>query len=329
MSDWQPGADDNASAGQSSGCTVAALKARAKLNQQVRAFFSERGVLEVETPALSQGGNTDPYIDSFSVETPTGLRYLHTSPEYPMKRLLVAGSGDIYQVCKVWRQDESGSRHNPEFTLLEYYRIGFSYQRLMQEVALLLHTLLPRLDKPAQFLTYQHCFLERLGINPHIASEEQLKNCASGQGLNISGSFNRQEWLDLLFTHVIEAGFATDRLTFVYHYPAAQSALACVTEHQGHQVAERFEIYLGAMELGNGYQELIDGEANAGKLEQDAQLRTKTGLKPVTTDQRFIQAMQQGMPRASGVAIGLDRVLLCAQDKKTLNQVISFSWELA
>nr|CAA6809817.1 MAG: Translation elongation factor P Lys34:lysine transferase [uncultured Thiotrichaceae bacterium] len=246
-----------------------------------------------------------------------------------MKRLLAAGSGDIYEICKVWRQDESGSRHNPEFTLLEFYRIGFSYQRLMQEVTLLLHTLLPHLSKPAKFVTYHDCFLERLGINPHIASEEQLKNCASEQGLAINGTFNRQECLDLLFTHVIEAGFATDQLTFVYHYPAAQSALACVTEHQGHQVAERFEIYLGPMELGNGYQELIDGGANAAKLEQDARLRTKTGLKPVATDQRFIHAMQQGMPRASGVAIGLDRVLLCSQGKKTLNQVISFSWELA
>lgn len=308
---------------------MSALKARATLNRQVRAFFRERGVLEVETPALSQGGNTDPYIDSFSVETPTGRRYLHTSPEYPMKRLLVAGSGDIYQIAKVWRQDESGSRHNPEFTLLEYYRVGFSYQRLMQEVALLLHQLIPRLEKPAQFFTYHDCFLERLGINPHIASLEQLKNCAHDQSLTVSGTLSRQEWLDLLFTHVIEAGFATDHLTFVYHYPATQSALAGVTEHQGHQVAERFEIYLGAMELGNGYQELTDGAANAGKLEQDAQRRLETGLKPVATDQHFIQAMHKGMPRASGVAIGLDRVLLCARGKKTLNQVISFSWELA
>lgn len=326
MADWQP---DSGQPGQTSGCSVAALKARARLNQQVRVFFSERGVLEVETPALSQSGNTDPYIDSFSVETPTGRRYLHTSPEYPMKRLLATGSGDIYQIAKVWRQDESGSRHNPEFTLLEYYRVGFSYQRLMQEVNLLLHTLIPRLEKPAQFLTYHDCFLERLGINPHIASQEQLENCAHGQGLTVSGTLSRQEWLDLLFSHVIEAGFATDHLTFVYHYPAAQSALAGVTEHQGHQVAERFEIYLGAMELGNGYQELTDGAANAGKLEQDAQLRLETGLKPVATDQYFIQAMHKGMPRASGVAIGLDRVLLCAQGKKTLNQVISFSWELA
>lgn len=315
--DWQPD------------CSINALKARARLNRQVRAFLSERGVLEVETPALSQSGNTDPYIDSFSVETPAGSRYLHTSPEYPMKRLLAAGSGDIYQICKVWRQDESGGRHNPEFTLLEYYRVGFSYQRLMQEVAALLHTLLPRLSKPAQFITYQDCFLERLAINPHIVSEEQLTNCAREQGLAVDSALTRQAWLDLLFTHVIEAGFASDRLTFVYHYPAEQSALACVTEHQGHAVAERFEIYLGAMELGNGYQELLDGEANAKKLQQDAQQRMVNGSAAVPMDQRFISAMHQGMPHSAGVAIGLDRVLLCQQGKKTLNRVISFSWKLA
>jgi lysyl-tRNA synthetase class 2 len=317
MSDWRPD------------CSIAALKARARLNQQVRAFFMQRGVMEVETPALSQSGNTDPHIDSFSVATPGGLRYLHTSPEYPMKRLLAAGSGDIYQISKVWRQDEAGSRHNPEFTLLEYYRVGFSYQRLMQEVDLLLHELLPNLPEPSEFISYRDCFLERLAIDPHIVGLQQLQNCAAAQGIEVSSTLNRREWLDLLFTHVIEAGFATNRLTFVYHYPAEQSALACVTESQGNAVAERFEIYCGAMELGNGYQELTDGAANAAKLQHDAELRDQAGLQAVTTDQRFISAMQHGMARAAGVAIGLDRVLLCRTGKKTLNQVISFAWELA
>ncbi len=305
------------------------LKARACLNQQVRAFFMQRGVLEVETPALSQGGNTDPAIDSFSVETSAGLRWLHTSPEYPMKRLLAAGSGDIYQICKVWRQDETGTRHNPEFTLLEYYRVGFSYQRLMQEVDELLHTLLPGLSEPSLFISYRHCFLERLGIDPHLVPVQQLINCARTQGIDSASQLSRQEWLDLLFTHVIEAGFATDRLTFVYHYPAAQSALACVSEHEGMAVAERFEVYCGAMELGNGYQELTDGEANAAKLRQDAEQRRETGLATVAIDQRFISAMSRGMPSAAGVAIGLDRVLLCRTAEKNLKRVISFAWELA
>ncbi|MEZ5535498.1 MAG: EF-P lysine aminoacylase EpmA [Thiolinea sp.] len=317
MSDWQPG------------CSLDTLKARARMNQQVRAFFMQRGVLEVETPALSQAGNTDPQIDSFSAVTPSGMRYLHTSPEYPMKRLLAAGSGDIYQICKVWRQDEAGSRHNPEFTLLEYYRVGFSYRRLMQDADLLLHELLPNLSADSLFISYRDCFLERLAIDPHIASTEQLKNCAAQQGIEVTGSLNRQDWLDLLFTHVIEAGFATNRLTFVYHYPAEQSALACVTEHDGVPVAERFEIYCGAMELGNGYQELTDGAANAEKLEHDSELRRQSGLKTVAKDQRFISAMYRGIPRSAGIAIGLDRVLLCRTDKKVLNQVISFAWELA
>ena len=140
---------------------LVALRERARLYQQVRVFFAERQVLEVETPALSQAGNTDPFIDSFTVNTTTGLRYLHTSPEYPMKRLLVAGSGDIYQICKVWRRDEAGSRHNPEFTMLEWYRVGFSYQQLMQETANLLHRLIPQLNKAPRFITYRHRFANR------------------------------------------------------------------------------------------------------------------------------------------------------------------------
>lgn len=303
------------------------------MNQQVRAFFMQRGVLEVETPALSQSGNTDPYIDSFSVPVNSGseLRYLHTSPEYPMKRLLAAGSGDIYQLCKVWRRDEAGSHHNPEFTLLEYYRVGFSYVRLMQEVDVLLRELLPNLTETSKFISYRDCFLERLGIDPHIVSLTALKNCTAAQGIEVNdtSALDHQAWLDLLFTHVIEAGFATNQLTFVYHYPAAQSALACVTEHKGVAVAERFEIYCGALELGNGYQELTDGTANGDKLRHDARQRSRAGLTEVATDQRFISAMQHGMPRSAGVAIGLDRVLLCRSGKKALNQVISFAWELA
>jgi len=153
---------------------LAALQERALLNRQVRVFFAERKVLEVETPALSQAGNTDPFIDSFSVNTPQGLRYLHTSPEYPMKRLLVAGAGDIYQLCKVWRRDESGTRHNPEFSLLEWYRLGFTWQQLMQEVAELLHTLIPHLLKPPRFCSYRELFLETLQLDPHLATEAEL-----------------------------------------------------------------------------------------------------------------------------------------------------------
>ena len=304
---------------------LTALHERASLNRQVRVFFEARQVLEVETPALSQAGNTDPFIDSFSVNTPQGLRYLHTSPEYPMKRLLVAGSGDIYQLCKVWRRDESGKRHNPEFTLLEWYRLGFTWQQLMQEVAELLHTLIPHLCKPARFCSYREVFLETLQLDPHIATQAELSACARAHAINIDGDMPAQAWRDLLLTHCVEPQFPADQLTFVYHYPASQSALAKVITVDEQPLAERFEVYLGALELGNGYQEQTDAAQNRRILEQDAQTRADG----IPTDARFLAALEQGLPECAGVAVGIDRILMCRMQVDDLKQVIAFPWEVA
>ncbi|MFZ1342432.1 EF-P lysine aminoacylase EpmA [Thiothrix eikelboomii] len=310
---WQPTA------------SIQALKARACLYQQLRAFFHARGVLEVETPALSQAGNTDPQISSFSVNTPQGLRYLHTSPEYPMKRLLAAGSGDIYQLCKVWRQDEAGRKHNPEFTMLEYYRVGFTYQQLMQEVTELLHLVLPQLTTEPRILSYRQAFLEILGLDPHQASIEQLKACAQQQQLDVQGELSQQAWLDLLFTHCIEASFPNDRLTFICHYPATQAALARVRLEEGQWVAERFEVYLGPLELGNGYQEQTD----AAQLERVLVADAKQQTPALPLDLRFIAAVQAGLPFSAGIALGVDRILLCRLQAKQLPSLLSFAWELA
>ncbi|HPY41342.1 MAG TPA: EF-P lysine aminoacylase EpmA, partial [Thiolinea sp.] len=293
--------------------------------QQLRAFFHARGVLEVETPALSQAGNTDPNIGSFSVNTLQGLRYLHTSPEYPMKRLLAAGSGDIYQICKVWRQDESGRKHNPEFSMLEYYRVGFSYQQLMQEVAELLQLAIPHLSTAPQTLTYRQAFLEILGLDPHQASIEQLRACAQQQQIDFQGELSQQAWLDLLFTHCIEASLPSDRLTFICHYPATQAALARVRLEDGNWVAERFEVYLGALELGNGYQEQTD----ASQLERVLMADAGQQVQDIPLDLRFIAAIQAGMPFSAGIALGLDRILLCRMQAKQLSSVLSFAWEIA
>ena len=282
-------------------------------------------MLEVETPALSQAGNTDPFIDSFSVNTQQGLRYLHTSPEYPMKRLLVAGAGDIYQLCKVWRRDESGKRHNPEFTLLEWYRLGFTWQQLMQEVAELLHTLIPHLCKPARFCSYREVFLETLQLDPHIATQAELSACARAHAINIDGDMPPQAWRDLLLTHCVEPQFPADQLTFVYHYPASQSALARVITVDEQPLAERFEVYLGALELGNGYQEQTDAAQNRRILEQDAQTRADG----IPTDARFLAALEQGLPECAGVAVGIDRILMCRMQVDDLKQVIAFPWEVA
>ncbi len=304
---------------------LTALHERASLNQQVRVFFAERKVLEVETPALSQAGNTDPFIDSFSVNTPQGLRYLHTSPEYPMKRLLAAGSGDIYQLCKVWRRDESGTRHNPEFTMLEWYRLGFTWQQLMHEVADLLHILMPHLQKLPRFCSYREAFLETVQLDPHLATAAELSACAQAHGIAISGDMPVQAWRDLLLTHCVETQFPVDQLTFLYHYPATQRALATVQQVDGQAVAERFEVYLGAVELGNGYQEQTDSAQNRLILVQDA----KTRGHDIPVDERFLAALEDGLPKCAGVALGIDRVLMCRMQLDDLKQVIAFSWEVA
>ncbi len=197
---------------------------RAKMYRDIREFFYQRQILEVETPALSQAGNTDPFIQSFQISSNNSLLYLHTSPEYPMKRLLAAGSGDIYQVCKVWREEESGRNHNPEFTLLEWYRVGFSVQQLMQEVSELLHflldALLPSIKPNDKRVSYEQLFLEKFGLNPHIASQDALQKCINTAIPNLETSdLDQQAMLDALLTHCIEPEFDNNCLTFVYDYP--------------------------------------------------------------------------------------------------------------
>lgn len=302
------------------------------MNAVVRAFFRERGVLEVETPYLSQAGNTNPMIESAQVSLNQELRYLHTSPEYPMKRLLASGSGDIYQICKVWRAEELGSRHNPEFTMLEWYRVGFSLQRLMTETETFLLGLLPALSSQTLRKSYAACFVEKLAIDPHIASKDQLIDCVEQQGLSLAEgwqAWDRQTILDLLMTHCIEPSFPTDRLIFVYDYPASQRALACVKPYAADKddiyVAERFEVYCGGLELGNAYQELTDAQANRQVVQDELATRQQQNQHLVKQDERFLQAMQT-MPESAGIAIGLDRVLMVMMQKKQLQSLISFDW---
>jgi lysyl-tRNA synthetase class 2 len=305
---------------------------RAQMLQKIRVFFYDRKVLEVETPALSQGANTDPFIESFKLDASTSesTRYLHTSPEYPMKRLLAAGSGDIYQICKVWRSTESGTKHNPEFTLLEWYRAGFSYHQLMKEVNDLLHTLITNLDKPAQFFSYAQLFLEKFSINPHISCRDQLLLCVDNEipSLN-TDDLDQQALLDALLTHCIEPEFDQNCLTFIYDYPASQSALAQLRKEKNYSVAERFEVYLGGLELGNGYQEETDANRNRQILITENQTRSDLGFDPVPVDELFLSACDSGIPESAGVAIGLDRVLMGISGEKSIQKVINFPWDKA
>jgi len=302
---------------------------RAEMLYQVRDFFYQRKVLEVETPALSQAGNTDPYIES--IQSANHTRYLHTSPEYPMKRLLAAGSGDIYQICKVWREDEAGRNHNPEFTLLEWYRINFDVPTLIQEVSDLLHTLLPTITQKDKTIPYQQLFLEKFNFNPHIANIDTLRSCVKNSIPNCSTSnLDRQALLDALLTHCIEPDFSNKHFTFITDYPASQSALAKIRKEKGKpDVAMRFEVYLGQSELGNGYQEETSYQRNKDILNTENAQRLKAGKKEVTQDDHFLSAAKSGIPESAGVAIGLDRILMLKADVDSIQKVINFPWDVA
>ena len=317
---WQPQANQNSRI------------ARATMLRTIREFFYQRNVLEVETPALSQAANTDPFIDSFEVVTTQLNRYLHTSPEYAMKRLLAAGSGDIYQICKVWRNEPSSTHHNAEFSMLEYYRVGFELADLMDEVDQLFQEILPDLNSDSKYQTYESLFLDNLGYNPHTIASDELQRFVAERVPSFQGELDRQASLDLLLTHCIEPDFDNDRITFVYDYPASQSALArteAIAEGSSTQIAKRFEVYIGSLELANGYQELTDASANQAVLETELETRTALGITTVPEDQRFLAAMKAGMPECSGVAIGLDRLLMRATGASTLAEVLNFSWENA
>jgi lysyl-tRNA synthetase class 2 len=314
--------------------SLAALRARAELYAFIRRFFAAEGVLEVETPCASRAGLSDPALESWRTAwTAQGRRvplWLHTSPEFPMKRLLVAGSGPIYQICKVFRDGERGRRHHPEFTLLEWYRPGWDSDRLITEVAELVRLALGQPERPVEILSYRQLFLDRLAIDPFRASLEDLAACARGQG--IAGAedldLDRDGWLDLLLTHRLEHGLGRGRLTFLRDYPPSQAALARLRPGP-EPVAERFELYLEGVELANGFAELTDAAEQRQRFEQDQAIRRELGLPVPPLDEAFLAALAAGMPEAAGVALGLDRLLMAITGASHIDQVLAFPIERA
>jgi len=308
------------------------LRARARILAQIRQFFAERRVMEVETPVLSRCAVSDPFIDSLEVSF--GFRpgveearlYLQTSPEYAMKRLLAAGSGDIYQMAKVFRNGESGPRHNPEFTLLEWYRLGFDDRRLMSEVDALLRGVLPEIE--VRYLSYAQLFETELGMDPHTAPLERLQQVCRE---HLDAPFeddDRNTWLDLLMSHVLEPRL--QGAVFVHSYPASMAALARLRrDEQGRQVAARFELFVNGIELANGYHELTDAAEQARRLEADQRQRAALGLPQRPLDRRLIQALEAGLPECAGVALGVDRLVMLALGAESLREVISFMMERA
>jgi len=310
------------------------LRLRARLLAGIRAFFADRGVLEVETPELSRAATPDPALHSLATRyTGPGAAggralYLHTSPEYPMKRLLAAGTGDIYQLCKVFRDGEAGRLHNPEFTLLEWYRVGFDHHALMDEVAALV-TSLWTVARTVEKLSYSDAFTRFAGIEPHNATIGALADCARQHGIatEILALNDTDGWRDLLLTHVIEPRLGRGRLTFIYDYPATQAALARVRSGDP-PLASRFELYVEGIEVANGFHELNEAGEQRRRLTQQRDRRRKLALPDVPLDEAFLSAVDH-LPDCAGVALGMDRLIMLIAGARTIDEVLAFPLERA
>lgn len=294
----------------------------------VRHFFAERRVMEVTTPALGATGVPDLHIESLSLTHRDRDYYLQTSPEYLMKRLVAAGAGPIYQICPAFRGGEVGARHNIEFTMLEWYRPGFSCQDLMDEIEALVHRLGQYFRKsfPAfQITRYKDAFMARYGSNPHKLDPGELSRLVSSDAPSghLTDASDRNDYLDLLFSSGIE--HSLQQPTFIQDYPASQAALATLSEdREGCLVADRFELFIQGIELANGYHELTDAEALASRFEENNRKRAERGLPQIPPDTKLLAAMP-AMPQTAGVAVGLDRFLMLLTGADNLDQVMPFT----
>ncbi|KPZ51587.1 elongation factor P--(R)-beta-lysine ligase [Pseudoalteromonas sp. P1-25] len=314
--------------------SIETLKKRAAILRTIREFFYTRNVMEVETPSLSSASVTDVHLASFNTQFvgpghAGGLPlYLQTSPEFAMKRLLAAGSGPIFQLCKAFRNEEAGRHHNPEFTMLEWYRPGFDEFALMDEMDELMQLILN--VEPAERLTYQQAFEQVLSLDPLTATLTQLQAlvCDHGFADIAKNETNKDTLLQLLFCMKVEPTIGQTKPCFVYHFPASQAALAQICEHDN-RVAGRFELYYKNMELANGFNELTNAKEQAKRFDEDNAYRAANGLKHVPMDTRLIAALEHGLPKCAGVAMGIDRLVMLATEKETIKEVIAFDVDRA
>ncbi|MDA0280221.1 MAG: lysyl-tRNA synthetase class 2 [Pseudohongiellaceae bacterium] len=318
MVDWKPSA------------SIKNLQQRAYALARIRRFFSERDILEVETPLLASTTVPDVYIESIAAEVTEGSssrqNFLQTSPEFFMKRLLASGSGSIYQIAKAFRQEEKGARHNIEFTLLEWYRLSYSLDQLMSELEQLVQEVLD--CGPISRFSYREIFRQHLQIDPHETTLEELQQLASSEIDLIGSDLSKTDYLQLLLSNSIEPKLPP--YCIIYDYPSEQAALATLaTDEHGVVVAKRFELFGHGMELANGYFELSDATEQRARFEKDNAARKEKGLQTHDADEKLIAALESGLPSCSGVAVGVDRLLMLLVEAKNISEVISFDSERA
>ncbi|MUV14643.1 EF-P lysine aminoacylase EpmA [Noviluteimonas gilva] len=312
-----------------------ALRLRARLYATLRAFFAERGVLEVETPVLSRAGNTDPNIASFSLEFSgrtdgaPRTRWLRTSPEFPLKRLLAEGIGDCYELGRVFRDGEAGGRHNPEFTMLEWYRVGRDHRWVATETVDVIRAALALVERDVRVvdIAYRDLFRDRLDLDPFTADEAQLRNALGDVVIDPAGLV-RDDWLDLLITHRLQPAFDADTVHIVRDYPASQCALAQI-RHDDPPVAERFEVFLGPLELANGYHELRDANEQRARFERDQAVRKARGQAAPPIDEALLAALERGLPPCAGVALGVDRLMMALRGTDRIGDVLAYDFARA
>jgi lysyl-tRNA synthetase class 2 len=317
MNEWRPAA------------SIATLEVRAGMLRAAREYFAATRALEVETPTLSAAAVTDIHLASIEARALKRTRYLHTSPEYAMKRLLAAGCGDIWQLCRVYRDGESGRWHNPEFSMLEWYRLGLDHHALMDDVERLINAVLPpaRQFDRSERLTYREAVQLHAGVDalndplPVLIARLESAQVEVPHWLR----HDRDGCLDLLMGVLVGPRLGHERPTFIYDYPASQAALA---RTRG-PVASRFEAYMDGIELANGFHELADANEQRTRFTQDLNARTARGLPPMPMDERFLAALAQGLPECSGVALGFDRLVMCATGARHIDEVLAFPFERA
>lgn len=316
--------------------TLDMLETRARLLRATRDYFDAHAVLEVETPALDEFGVTDPHVAPIPVTLsvrPERQHYLQTSPEYAMKRLLAAGAPDIYQICRVFRDGELGRMHQAEFTMIEWYRRGVSFKAMIDETCELISTLLQTAGagpRDTIHRSYAALFADAIGEHPLDADVTALRRRAAElvpgltAGLERALGGDRSGWLDLLLANVAIPALPGEQLTVVHHYPAEQAALAAL-DATDERFALRFEVFCGGLELANGYSELTDAGEQRRRFDADAARRSADGMPAIEPDSRLLAALEHGLPDCCGVAVGFDRLLMCATGAADIADVTSFT----